>query len=267
MNRYSREDIVGRYVEAEWGDLVLRHLELPGEEDRLYAFGERNVPFYGQICRFVSKHIASPNRILDVGAGSGRLLRELALTFPAAEEIVGCEPSAELHSFAAAIFRKGPQIGWLPIVGSPTGRCDYVRATTSFYEAATQGFDPARVEIEGCEVENLPRPRSYFDLVCCLNVVDRHPHPRRLITEMAGHLRPGGRLCLASPMDWLEDSLARESRTHNLWGLTNAEDWETGVEESNLEYIFRTNHRRIVSYWTHVLLLHKRIHSTYLESE
>ena len=45
--------------------------------------------------------------------------------------------------------------------------------------------------------QDLPEPRSRFDLVCCLNVLDRTARPRRFLRRAVQLLEPGGRLLIA----------------------------------------------------------------------
>jgi SAM-dependent methyltransferase len=45
--------------------------------------------------------------------------------------------------------------------------------------------------------QDLPEPRPRFDLVSCLNVLDRTARPRRFLRRVVGLLEPGGRLLIA----------------------------------------------------------------------
>ena len=43
---------------------------------------------------------------------------------------------------------------------------------------------------------------DHFDLVCCVNLLDRVEHPAALLDEIARVLAPQGLLVLTSPLNW-----------------------------------------------------------------
>lgn len=61
-----------------------------------------------------------------------------------------------------------------------------------------------RLRARGFQVEALDlsaRPlQTDFDVVSCLNVLDRTPRPLSLLAALAAHLKPGGRLLISLPL-------------------------------------------------------------------
>lgn len=141
--------------------------------DRDVAAFERRAPSYEdgwlgrlhhEIADRVAKLAASgspePTRVLDVGCGTGYLLRKLGEAFPTAETLCGIDP-------AAAMIR---------VAGS----------------AAT---DP-RLRFTTGAAEQLPFDDRAFDLLVSTTSFDHWADQRAGLAECYRVLRPGGRLVL-----------------------------------------------------------------------
>ncbi len=103
------------------------------------------------------------DRVLDVGCGTGALLRELARSHPAAL-LAGVDPVPEM----LAVARRGL---------------------------------PSGVELlEGC-AERLPFAEGRFDVVVSCNMFHYLRQPAAALAEMARVLRPGGRLVITDWCD------------------------------------------------------------------
>ncbi len=103
-------------------------------------------------------------RVLDVGAGSGGVTATLA-SF--ASELVATETS-------------GPAVRRLRARGYRAHLLDLTEASA----ALAMGPEP-------------------FDVVACLNVLDRAERPRALLDAALGHLAPGGALIVATPLPYV----------------------------------------------------------------
>jgi ubiquinone/menaquinone biosynthesis C-methylase UbiE len=120
-------------------------------------------------------------RVLDVGCGTGGAVRALAATAPGLGRIVGLDLSETMVAEA--------------------------RARTPQSDAAA-----APVEFVPGDAHAMPFPDASFDAAYSLRVFEIIGDPRRVLSEMARVLRPGGRLFVNGiDMDaWLIDSSDRE---------------------------------------------------------
>lgn len=132
---------------------------------------------------------AMPHRVLDVGCGTGFLLRLLSQRLPGAEELVG--------------------------VDAAPGMIDV---------AQSMGDDP-RLGFSTGTAEHLPFPEASFDLVFSTTSFDHWENQPAGLVECARVLRPGGRLVLTDLFSlWLVPTLPfgrrRRARTrHQASGL------------------------------------------------
>jgi ubiquinone/menaquinone biosynthesis C-methylase UbiE len=79
--------------------------------------------------------IAAPSRVLDLGCGTGYLLRVLAGRYPAAEQLVGIDAAPEMVRTAAAIAgddRLTFAVGVAEQIGHADETFDLIVSTTSF---------------------------------------------------------------------------------------------------------------------------------------
>jgi SAM-dependent methyltransferase len=100
--------------------------------------------------------------------------------------------------------------------------------------------------------EETPRPDEYFDVVVCLNVVDRHPNPTRFVREIARLVKVGGLLVLGSPFDFSAEFTPQKSEwVHDLESLIPGGWPRTG--KSELAYVHRIHRLRFPSYFCQLL--------------
>src|SRR5712691_8244461 len=104
--------------------------------------------------------VGSPGAILDVGCGTGRLLKSAKVRFPAAR-LVGVDAAAEMVKYAQS--------------STPDGTIEFQQATA----------------------EQLPFPNASFDLVFSTMTFHHWQDQARGAAEVARVLTPGGRWLLA----------------------------------------------------------------------
>ena len=114
----------------------------------------------------------APQRILDVGCGTGYLLRQLAARCPQAAELAGIDPAPTMIEVAAA--------------------------------AATDD----RLRFAAGTAEKLPWPAGTFDLVVSTTSFDHWADQQAGLTECARVMVPGGTLVLVDQFSaWLLPTL------------------------------------------------------------
>ena len=113
-------------------------------------------------------------QLLDVGCGTGELLKQLAALYPQ-KQLTGVDLSEKM------------------------------------VEQARRKL-PAQVTVLAGDGERLPFPAGSFDLVTCCDSFHHYPDPRRAAEEFCRVLRPGGQVILCEywqpgPARWLMNAL------------------------------------------------------------
>jgi ubiquinone/menaquinone biosynthesis C-methylase UbiE len=156
---------------------------MPPHRD-LAAFDERAPTYdegrHGGLHHEISRRTAglataasvAPERVLDIGCGTGYLLGLLAARYPGAEELVGVDPSAAMIEVAG---------------GTPHDE---------------------RLRYAVAVAERLPYPDGAFDLVISTTSFDHWSDQRAGLAECSRVMRPGGRLVLVDQFSlWLAPTL------------------------------------------------------------
>ncbi len=115
---------------------------------------------------------AAPQRVLDIGCGTGYLLRQLAGQYPMATDLAGIDPAP------------------------------------SMIEVAARSADDERLRFSTGAAERLPYPNGSFHLVVSTTSFDHWSNQGAGLRECARVLVPGGRLILADLFSiWLIPTL------------------------------------------------------------
>jgi len=131
-----------------------------------------------QAYEFLSRHVAGPGRLLDIGCGNGRLLLRARRD---GWQVKGLELSAEMAAFAAE------RVG-----------C----------EVLTDDF---------LTLEPAPEDREAFDVVSLRHVLEHLPEPLLAMQKISALLRPGGLLLVEMPnIEGLSKRWVRFSARHRL---------------------------------------------------
>lgn len=259
MERYSNPMRVGAYMEAEWGDKISTHVQTPATSEKL--FGPCISKFYRDVAEYAQEVLtgAEITTACDIGCATGRLLYELVNLFPGLTDVVGVEPSPVFTDYARKfLLRQGDtRSDWVPMPSSPT-KPAYVKLTQEFYDSvAVAGNAAQALNIYTGMGEDTPRPENYFDVIFCLNVVDRHPNPRALVEKLGLLLREGGLFFLASPMEWDKRFTPRELWVEDLSLLFAASWWEKKYVR-DIAYPFRHTARYKSEYISQVLCMKRK---------
>ncbi len=133
--------------------------------------------------------------VLDLGCGPGRTLIDAATAFPRATA-VGVDRSAGALPIAIAFARlRGPAI-------------DVDLRRWGFGALTLPAYGLGNVLLVRAAAERLPFARGMrwpgFDVITCVNLLDRTNDPEQTLLGLASVARPGACLILTTPLDWRE---------------------------------------------------------------
>jgi SAM-dependent methyltransferase len=189
-------------------------------------------PFYQAMLRILLPYIQAEMNVLDLGCALGRMSFEL--TKHTLENVVGIDTSPE---FITA--------------------CHQIRANQ--HEDIAYPVPPlANISFLIADAQNLPFADNAFQCALCLNLIDRVPHPKRVITEITRVLSPTGLLLISDPYDWEEEHTVPAEWIDNMCGLFSPVHWETILEKDRVPFTLLVYDRKISTYANHTLLLRKR---------
>lgn len=255
--RYAQESSQAAFLEAEWSDYLLGQDADPTAP--IDPLGRRAGPgFYqtvGQLTRdWSSAHDGSPRRYCDVGGSTGRAVYELAGRIDSLEELVLVEPSLSLAHWAEQLLREPAGIDWIPVIHDSQG----VSWARVHRRPENRFPEKKNLFIYPVDSDSVPRPPDYFDLITCLNVVDRVAAPSSLVRALHRLLSPGGLLVLSSPLEFDEQfTPERERWITDLRDLLDDSAW-ISVDSTDVLYDFRLYRRGWIRYSSQVVCARKR---------
>jgi SAM-dependent methyltransferase len=189
-------------------------------------------PYYQALLRLLLPYVQAHMNVLDLGCALGRMSFEVAKHTQ--ETVVGIDTSQE---FITACH----QIG------------------ANQHEDIAYPVPPqANVSFLSADAQDLPFADSAFQCVLCLNLIDRVPHPKRVIEEITRVLSPTGLLLISDPYDWEEEHTAPAEWIANMCGLFSPAHWEIILEKDRVPFTLLVYDRKISTYANHTLLLRKR---------
>ncbi len=116
-------------------------------------------PIQRTVLQLAAEQVGQPGAILDVGCGTGRLLRSAENRFPGAK-LVGVDAAIEMVKHARA-------------------------------------SNPSAIQFQQATAEELPFPNDYFDLVFSTMTFHHWQNQGRGVAEVSRVMTPGGRWLLA----------------------------------------------------------------------
>ena len=162
-------------------------------------------------------------------------------TLPALQRLLLVEPSTLFCEWAERLLASGAELPPVPVVDR-SGAQKLVAVVTRPPPIANAH---ERLSIVNESLEDY-HPQGRFDLVTCLNVLDRHPSPRLLAEELPRLMSDRGLLVVSCPFDFREESTPdKEQWVGDLNELFTNDQWEhVGADE--LFYEYRASNRQ----WT-----------------
>ena len=249
---YSESSQIAAYLEAEWSDFLHGAAATPETTAR---FGPVTPVFYQTVVQKVARWAGLAGLTIrnacDVGGATGRLSYELACQLECLEAMMLVEPAAELAAWARKLLLGEGCIDVFPTV----------KTRTSTAIAPPEALPPLAASVRFAVREHpLDELDAHlqFDLVCCLNVVDRVAQPASLVANLTRHVRTGGMLVLASPLSFdPRFTPDRSNWIENLRALLPDAQWQVAGED-DLLYEIRRDVREKISYLSQTIAALKR---------
>jgi len=253
--RYRSATFAAMYLWTEWADLLLpddRSVTDPGSLPPV-APGS----FYRRCADLLAGWVTAagvvPLSWCDVGGATGRLVHEVASRLDSLVEPVLLEPSPVLSGWGRRLLTGDPGDDPIAVpVPSTVVAPRLVAVPRERWPAAVGG-----VTVHNAYPETLVELGAAFDVVSCLNVVDRVADPAALVATVERLVTPSGVLILACPFDFREQYTPPDRWVTDLRELVDLRRWDV-LGEAQLRYGFRQYDRRVNVYSTQVLALRRR---------
>jgi ubiquinone/menaquinone biosynthesis C-methylase UbiE len=163
-------------------------------------------PIQQAVLQLAAEQVSRPSAILDVGCGTGKLLKSAEARFPGAK-LVGVDAAIEMVKYAQT--------------SNPTGAIQFQQAMA----------------------EELPFPNASFDLVFSTMTFHHWSNQTRGIAEVARILTPGGRWVLA---DFVASGFMRQvRRLLRLHQFPERADLEGMLSDAGLKVVTDRRIRRL----------------------
>ncbi|EKD43986.1 MAG: hypothetical protein ACD_72C00046G0002 [uncultured bacterium] len=224
---YNDQNTVDQYYKMQYG-LYLK--------DKA-AKNNLTESFYFVIIKLLKKYLKKDAKMLEVGCGLGRLVFESAKI--GAEQSVGIDISKSFIDECDKIGRNE-------------------RNGLISYFVKTSKNNPDQIQFQVADAENLPFERETFDVVVCLNVIDRVAHPKKVLESIGRVLKKGGVAIIADPYDWSVDFTPVKNQIKNMKDYFRAGKWQVLSEQQRLPFILFFNSRQEAHYYDHLIVVRKK---------
>ncbi len=191
-NPYETDILLQQYLLLHFGDAEQTLGGLPGPREA--------VDFPARCARELLdvSRLRGGARALDIGCAVGGSCFELARS---CDSVLGLDYSRGFLRAAAALRDQGFLETRIP---------DEAGKSLAFTARVSGEVDRSRVDFQFGDANDLDPALADFDVVLAANLLCRLPKPRRFLERLAGLVKPGGQLLLATPFSWTEDHTPRE---------------------------------------------------------
>jgi SAM-dependent methyltransferase len=252
---YATPQRLAMYLEAGWSDFLLTpprgnsttHVNVSPcsiEEFVKPTFFQEVATLARNWANAVSLEVTS---VCDVGGGTGRTIFELEHQFPNLHKLALVEPSLTFCEWAGLLLASENPLPDLPQVDTAAGP----KLVSAYRKPTPISMATERLTILNKNLEECGDLKD-FDLVTCLNVVDRHKQPKEIVSNIKKIMSPGGLLILSSPFDFHTNSTPDESGWIEDLDTLFDTSWEN-VGKSEVFYEFRPFNRKWTRYSSQVI--------------
>lgn len=256
VGSYASQERAAVYLTAEWGDFLIEpNTSLATWIKR--AFGTHpTIRFYQQIKELTSPYLRQESHVLDVGSATGRMIYELACSDVDFASLTGCEMSKLFSDYARAILLGNcvkPEIPTLCDSSYKIQTCNFRLSRLNTVQHSCGG---KKIRLLNEDVHGLLKKERPFDAVFCLNVLDRHPSPQKLVADLTHLVSSSGILCVACSFDWDLSPARKRDRRDDLVDFFPAKHWDT-LRNEDLDYVVIGSGRQAYVYRAQVAVLRK----------
>jgi putative 4-mercaptohistidine N1-methyltranferase len=172
------------------------------EQTLAWEFGpHRAYGFHSRLAECIDASLLPENaRALDLGCAVGRTSFELSRFCP---DVLGIDFSHSFIDTANQLLERKE----VPLVLKREGQLG-----DTVTNPLPDGVYPERVSFMQGDAENLSRSIGRFDAITFANVLDRLPHPRRALDNLASITNPGAQVVICSPYTWWDEFTEPERR-------------------------------------------------------
>ncbi len=270
-NRYQKEEMIKVYYEMHFAPYIIvnekdqEHFSYPQSEivagsfekdfyqsvTQLMSNRNRTESFYQCLLELIrQERLVTPNTtVLDIGCGVGRMTLEMA-RFDEVDYVIGLDSSALMIEEATKIANS--QQSHTPI------KVNFVSGKTTTAKIKLDWT------VDNCDfivgdAQQLALQESAFDLVLCLNVIDRVLKPIKVIEQIFRVLKSGGYLVIVDPYDWERSPiLQHEHCITDMSEFFNSNKWQKIQELDDIPFALRETNRKLVVYINHCLIYRKK---------
>lgn len=221
VQRYNTDKAVAQYYRMQYA---------PYLDEQPPAITEN---FYSQIQAVLSS-LPELKHVCEIGCGLGRVLFDMANKRPEIDALLGTDIS---ETFVA--------------------ECQKIRDGRSVVSPKFAVSQPERLNFTVMDAQHMSLQDGTFDLVVCLNVIDRVPEPKQVLSELSRIVRQTGYLLIADPYDWNEQYTAKEKHIASINDVYTQNQWEFIIDR-DIDFDIFIHTRKMIKYRNHLLLLKKK---------
>lgn len=246
--RFNTDTYISTYIEAEWWDKITE-LCKPIDYEQFEFLKPRHSHYYEEMASFVYSSIPKlEGNVCDIGCAAGRFIYELLNFDNCINRVDAIEPSEKLCEFTNFMLLHDVLVKYIPIINN-ANTCINLPIT----QMSTRFKTDVLLNVYNASFEEYSKNSCNYDIIFCLNVIDRHPDPQHLIKVIKSKIKSKGYLCLASPFDWNEKFTAKDKQISDI-KLYFDKEWKI-IAEKDFKYPFRFHSRELAEFYSYTLLL------------
>ena len=193
VDYYENEEMLSEYLLFHYGDNTEY---FPFNWDINFSLN-----FHKKVVEIVQENTNSQQtkNALEIGCAVGRACFELSKTF---DNVCGID-------FSSSFIKSANRIKNSKELEFEYKESGHTKKHSFF--CLDKETHPERITFEVGDAMNLQSSLGEFDAVIMINLIDRLPDPKKLLSEVHRFVKPDGVLLIVSPYTWLSDFTKKEN--------------------------------------------------------